>query len=393
MSGGILIVGMERVVILGAGSGGAVAASRLAKWGRPDEFEVVVIDRSPWHEYRPSYLWVMTGKREPDDVRRPVAQLQKRWGTRVVEAEVTAIDPDQRRVQTEHESFDYDHLIVSVGSELKDDPRCAGFEAPWELSHALSMRDRLRDFSGGRVLVGPMEWPYRCPPAPFEVAFMLRYLAEQRHLPGDTRVTVFHPWQQPMETFGPQMVEGFRQFLDQYQVGFEGGFTVEQHDRDRRVLRAADGRELEYDLAVMVPPHQAPPVVRTSKLAAANGYMDVQLPSMRSPAYENVYGIGDVVAPTIGLGMAGVFAHFQAEHVVSQIIDRVRGAFVGELYNMVGICVMDTGYMGAAVWCDFTEKLFGRSPVPDCRMLGGMRAFRSVKGGFERLWFASLFGS
>jgi len=37
----------------------------------------------------------------------------------------------------------------------------------------------------------------------------------------------------------------------------------------------------------------------------------------------------DAVAPTIGLGMAGVFAHFQAEHVVSQIVDRARGAFVG----------------------------------------------------------------
>jgi sulfide:quinone oxidoreductase len=105
-----------------------------------------------------------------------------------------------------------------------------------------------------------------------------------------------------------------------------------------------------------------------------------------------VYGIGDVVAPTIGLGMAGVFAHFQADHVATQILDRVRGVYLGELYNMVGVCVMDTGYMGAAVWCDFTDKLYGRSPYPDCRLLGGMRLFRSVKVGFERLWFASLFG-
>lgn len=66
-----------------------------------------------------------------------------------------------------------------------------------------------------------------------------------------------------------------------------------------------------------------------------------------------------MVAPTIGLGMAGVFAHFQAEHVVSQIIDRERGAYLSDFYNMVGICVMDTACMGAAVWRNFTEKLFG----------------------------------
>ena len=85
---------MKRVVILGGGSGGAVAAKRLGRWSQEGEFEVVLIDRSRWHEYRPSYLWVMTGKREPDQVRRELSILSKRYGTRVVNAEVTAIDPE-----------------------------------------------------------------------------------------------------------------------------------------------------------------------------------------------------------------------------------------------------------------------------------------------------------
>ena len=383
---------MDRVVCRGGGTGGAVAAKRLAQWSEPGEVEVVLVDRSPWHEYRPSYLWVATGRRRPEEVRRPLSLLRDLYGTRFVEAEVRTIDPDGRRVETGAETLEYDHLIVALGSTLSDSGSTDGVEAPWELDHALRLRERLRDFSGGRVVVGPVSWPYRCPPAPFEVAFMLRYLAEQRGLAERTEVTIFHPWAEPMETFGPLMVRGFRRFLDQFAVRFEGGFELERHDVDRRVLRARDGRELEYDFAVVVPAHEAPPSVRGSPLAAAEGYMDVALPSMRSPRYDNVYGIGDVVAPTIGLGMAGVFAHFQAEHVASQIVDRIRGAFMGELYNMVGVCVMDTGYMGAAVWCDFADKLSGRTPYPDCRMLGGMRAFRAVKVGFEQFWFAHLFG-
>ena len=72
---------MKRVVILGGGSGGAVAAKRLGRWSKEGEFEVVLIDRSRWHEYRPSYLWVMTGKREPAQVRRSqqVAGLEAPW--------------------------------------------------------------------------------------------------------------------------------------------------------------------------------------------------------------------------------------------------------------------------------------------------------------------------
>lgn len=383
---------MKRVVILGGGTGGAVSASRLGKWGQPGEFEVVLVDRSAWHEFRPSYLWVATGKREPDEIRRPLKLLEGRYGTRVLQAAVTGIRPDANTVETEQGSLEYDYLIVALGSELVEDAAVAGYEAPWELAHALALRERLRHFNGGRVVVGPLSWPYRCPPAPFEVAFMLKYLAEQRGVAERTRITVFHPWAQPMETFGPQMVEGFRKFLDDFGVGFEGAFGLARHDRENRTLISSNGRALEYDFAVIVPNHRAPEAVRTSPLATADGYMDVTLPSMRSPRYDNVWGIGDVVAPTIGLGMAGVFAHFQAEHVVSQIIDRERGAYLGELYNMVGICVMDTGYMGAAVWCNFTDKLFGRATVPDCRLLGGMRAFRAVKVGFERYWFANLFG-
>jgi sulfide:quinone oxidoreductase len=383
---------VKRVVILGGGSGGAVAAKRLAHWSREGELEVVLADRSRWHEYRPSYLWVMTGRREPDDVRRELSLLAARYETRVHNAEVTAIDPGAQRVETSSGGLDYDYLIVSLGAELRRSNELAGLEAPWELDHALAARRRLAGFEGGRVVVGVESWPYRCPPAPFEAAMILRYLAEQRGVSERTRISVFHTWEHPMETFGPLMVDGFGRLLDQRQVAFEGGFQLARHDADNRVLRARDGRELEYDLALVVPAHEAPAVIRGSGMAAEGGYMDVRLPSMVSPAFENVWGIGDVVAPTIGLGMAGVFAHFQAEHVVSQILDKVRGTYVGELYNMVGVCVMDTGYEGAAVWCDFTGKLMNGAPAPDCRMLGGMRSFRAVKSGFEAYWFANLFG-
>lgn len=196
---------VKRVVILGGGSGGAVAASRLARWSKPGEVEVVLIDRSPWHEYRPSYLWVMTGRREPEDIRQPLSLLTSRYGTRVVEASVTRIDAAARTVETTDGNFEFDYLIVALGAGLKDDTGTRGVEAPWELDHALAARKRLAEFDGGNVVVGAASWPYRCPPAPFEVAFMLRYLAEQRNISRKTSITVFHPWKQAMETFGPAM--------------------------------------------------------------------------------------------------------------------------------------------------------------------------------------------
>lgn len=103
---------MQRVVILGGGTGGAVAARRLGQWAREGEVGVVLVDRSAFHEYRPSYLWVMTGRREPDDVRRPLELLGPRYGTGVVRAEVARIDPGTRRVETDADAFDHDFLML-----------------------------------------------------------------------------------------------------------------------------------------------------------------------------------------------------------------------------------------------------------------------------------------
>ncbi len=283
-------------------------------------------------------------------------------------------------------------MIVSLGAVVQPDELSSGLEAPWELDYAMVLRERLASFQGGRIVVGPMSWPYRCPPAPFEVAFMLRYLSEQRGIADKTPITVFHPWKQPMEVFGPLMVAGFQRFLKQFDVTFKGDFTLASHDRERKRLTSTKGESLDYDWGVVIPRHVPPAAVAQSPLATESGYMDVKLPSMQHPVFPEVFGVGDAVAPTIGLGMAGVFAHFQAEHVVTQILDRIRGVYTGELYNTVGICVMDTGYVGAAVWCDFGPKLRGESQVPDCRLIGGMRAMRAVKVAFEKLWFTNLFG-
>jgi sulfide:quinone oxidoreductase len=121
--------------------------------------------------------------------------------------------------------------------------------------------------------------------------------------------------------------------------------------------------------------------------------MRVRLPTMRSLKYDDVYGIGDVVAPELGLGMAGVFAHFQGEYVATQILDDAKGAYLGEHYNMSGVCVMDLGYIGAAVYCDFTDVITKKSEWPKCMVIGGARIFRFVKAAFEKQWFAGLFGA
>ncbi|MCE4611003.1 MAG: NAD(P)/FAD-dependent oxidoreductase [Desulfurococcales archaeon] len=376
------------VLVLGGGIGGVVVA-RLLKEKLRDDVRVTVVDKKNMHLFPPSLIWVMTGEKEPDDIMAPLEGL-RRHGIEFIQAEVKAIDPDNRRVDTSRGSLEYDYLVVALGSEPRpelmdaDDTVCA----PWTVSGALKCRELLSRVRGkSKVLVGAWSWPYKCPPAPFEAAFILKYLfSAVRGVP--VEVTVAHFWQKPMEPFGPKMVSAFEAFLDRYGVEFRGGLRVVRARGG--VAEFEGGEKLEYDVGVFAPPHTPPKPVAESPLASEKlgGYMEVDKVTLRHPKYREVFGVGDIISPSLGIGMAGVFAHFEGEYVATQIVDEIRGVYSGSDYNRSGICVMDLGFVGAAVYCDFADKIMGRSEYPDCAILGGMKAFRVFKYAFERLWFA-----
>ena len=384
---------MKKVLILGGGAGGVVVASRLAKRLR-DSVEITLVDKNPYHEFRPSYLWVTMGIREPDDVRRPLSLLGER-GIKILNEEVRDINPAERKVKTDKRTLDYDYLVVALGAELRPDllPGAEKTHHAWELDDALRLREAVARFKGGKILVGPASVPYRCSPAPFELALMLRYLSEQRGISEKTEITVFHPWRVPMEPFGPFMQNMFKGFLEQFNVEFIGSWETERIDDEKKKIVSRKGDELEYDLAVVIPPHRpARPIEGTDLINKDTGYMNVSRKTLRNPKYDDVFGVGDIVASTLNLGMAGVFAHFEGDFAASQIIDEVKGTYMAMTYNKTGVCVMDVGYLGAAVFCDFSGVIDGVSEYPECWVLGGMKAFRGAKVMFEKMWFAEIFG-
>ena len=384
---------MKKILILGGGAGGVVTANHLAKYLGKDRAEITLIDKNDKHYLQPSFVWVMTGNREEEDVSRPLSLLEKR-GIRFLQEEVKELKPKENKVVTDKGEHEYDYLVVALGTEL-DWESLKGAEhvcAPWSMKGALKCREKISRFKGGNIVIGVSSWPYKCPPAPFEVAFLLKYQAEQRGIDDKTNITVFHQWEKPMQPFGPMMADAFQNFLNQYNIAFKANFHLDRVEEGKVIGK--NGEELPFDLAVVVPPHKPASPVASSELAnpEVGGYMKIDKKTLRHPEYQNVFGIGDVVAPSLNLGMAGVFAHFQGEYVATQIADELNGTFQGELYNMSGVCVMDLGYMGAAVYCDFSKKIMGTAEYPDCVMLGGMRAFRVIKIAFEKYWFARLFG-
>jgi sulfide:quinone oxidoreductase len=179
------------VVIFGAGFGGLELAAGLSE-SLANEVRVTLIDRNDSFFFGFSKLDVLLGRRTPEEVRLPYSGLAMP-DVEFRQEVITAIDPENRRVRTEAGSYDADVLVVALGAEY--DPKATpgftddGYEY-YSLTGAERLRDALPAFEGGNIVIGRLGEPYKCPPAPFEGAFLLEDYLASRGLRDRVTITV-----------------------------------------------------------------------------------------------------------------------------------------------------------------------------------------------------------
>jgi len=102
----------HRVVIIGGGFGGLFAARRL----NDPRLRVTLIDRRNFHLFQPLLYQVATGGLSPGDIACPLRSvLKKHRNTRVLQADVTAIEPARNLVVCSDLEIGYVSLILATG--------------------------------------------------------------------------------------------------------------------------------------------------------------------------------------------------------------------------------------------------------------------------------------
>mgnify|MGYP001770634631 FL=1 len=382
---------VKKLLVLGGGTGGLAISKEVRELLGPGEVEITVVDMKDRTEFRPSYLYVAFGYRKPEQISAPLEFL-KRHNVNFVKAKVTKIDPANRKVSTTAGDFTYDNLVVALGAETVD----TGFPHTWELEPSLKVAEALSQVKSGHVVIGVYSIPYRCPPAPFELAMLTHFYYLTRGLREKVKITVVHPSKRPFQSFGPMATKWMSGFLQQLGIDYIGvGQSVAIKSLGKNELETTTGEKVKFDAAFIVPPHKAPDAVLNSDLAkngwaaprnAANG-------DFRSEKYDDVYVIGDVAAPNVPVGMAGTILHSYAPWVVSNIVADLAGVSLGKPpFRIVGTCALDVGAYGMAAACDFTQFVKKQKPYPDCMFLPPSPVTRIFKEMFEKIYFNWLLG-
>ncbi len=171
------------VVVLGGGVGGLAAANALRSRLSP-EHRITLVEKTSYHAFPPSFVWVMFGERTASQVTRPLLQLVKR-GVQVVAAEAVRLDLDRRRVETTGPELTYDYLVIALGAELAPDAIPGLAQAGgtfYHLAGAARLAEAIRAFAGGTIAIVVARTPFKCPSAPHEVALLLDHYFRRKKI-------------------------------------------------------------------------------------------------------------------------------------------------------------------------------------------------------------------
>lgn len=107
---------MKRIIIVGGGFAGINTAKILGKSGR-DDLEITVIDRRNHHLFQPLLYQVATAGLSPADIAAPIRKILSPYSNvKVLLAEVTAIHPQQKEIETNVGILAYDTLVLACGA-------------------------------------------------------------------------------------------------------------------------------------------------------------------------------------------------------------------------------------------------------------------------------------
>jgi sulfide:quinone oxidoreductase len=349
------------------------------------EHRILLVDRSPLYTFEPSLPWVMTGERTVPRITRDLRRLERR-GIEFVTAEVMSLDVPGHRVHTPNRSLRYDYLVLALGVEYaaEDVP---GLNKAWTFYHpdgAEGLRDELVRFQGGRIAICVPALPYKCPPGPFEGAFLLDSLLRNRGLRDESEITIYTPEKTPISSAGGEVGERVMALLAERSIGFTGGVNLKSVNQEKKLLNFSDSAPAAFELVVATPVHKAPYVLRESGLLGEDGWVPAN-PEQLNTSAEDVFAIGDcasVLRPNgEALPKSGVFAHGEAEVVARNITAEIGGRDPIWAFGGQGACFMETGGGKAA----YIVGDYFADP-PRIQMHGPSRFRHWTKLGFERVW-------
>lgn len=329
-----------RVVVVGGGWGGLGAVRALTEGG---QVQVTLVEPNESFMSCPLSAHFIAGWQPATDFQRSYANIDRLAGVRRVRERVLELDRAKAEVVTATQRIGYDFLVLSPGIEYMEEAIAGYAEARSQLPvgfrafEQAAVKREVDAFlvNGGHFVISAPKPPYRCPPAPYERAFMIAEQMQKRGTKGKIIIVDANPAPTPPPIATP--ILNAMKSVYAAQIEYMPSVDIKAVDMGKRALLTSEG-DIPFQHANLVLPMRANALVRQAGLGER--WAAVQLPSFRSQADAKVYVIGD--AQGSPLPKSGHVAFNAGKQVGEEILERVAGKVVaaptGPVDLPLGIC-------------------------------------------------------
>ncbi len=319
------------VVVVGGGYGGATVAKYLRMWSE-GSVQVTLIERNPNFISCPISNLVIAGTKTMEDITVSYDNLKSKWGVRVLQDDVLAIDAAKRSVKlAKGGELSYDRIVLSPGIDFMFDqiPGLNNAAAQEKIPHAwkagpqtVALRQQLEAMKDGGVFaIAIPKAPYRCPPGPYERACVVAdYFKKNKP---KSKVVILDANEDVQSKKGLFM----KAWADLYKDQLEYRPNSEVKD----VEVASNTAILEFDkfkadVLNVIPPHRAGNIASQSGIKLVNNrWVDIDWLSMESTSTPGVHVIGDAIFPAPTMPKSGHMANQHGKLAAAAIINLLAG--------------------------------------------------------------------
>jgi sulfide dehydrogenase [flavocytochrome c] flavoprotein chain len=316
-----------RVIVIGAGYGGATAAKYIRMWSQ-GSIEVFLIERGTEFISCPMSNLVLGGSRTMPEITRSYAKLRD-YGVQVIRDDVTGINLDKKRVSLRRiEDLPYDRLVVSPGIDFMHDA-IQGYDAEaqktilhsWKAGpETVALRKQLEGMRDGGVYVLSVPLaPYRCPPGPYERACQIASYFKQAKPKSKVLLLDANP---DVTSKGPLFKAAWND-LYKGMIEYRGNAAVTAVDAKAMTVKT-DFDTFRGDVLNVLPPQRAGDVAKPF-INANNRWCNVDWLSMESTAAKGVHILGDATLSAPLMPKSGHMANQHAKLAAAAIIELMNG--------------------------------------------------------------------
>jgi len=376
------------ILIVGGGIGGTMTANslvaKLYDEVSADKVKVTLLSDSPWHYYKPAFMYVAFDMFFEGELRRKQRSLLRPEIEFKLD-QVTAFDFSGSNVKTASgKTIGYDYIIVSTGC-LPAPERIPGLQQAgdyfYQYAPARQLAQKLLALEKGRVFITvnfpkTPNVPHQCGIAPMETTLMLDEYLRRKGVRNAVEIVYTYPTvsqllrnclflQQEVCDVLPPIFAG-------RDIKYLRGFTLASVDPERKIAYSEEGAEEEFDLLMSTPPIRAVDAVLESGISAApnhEGWLPTDRQTLQLEGHPNAYVMGDTV--DLPISKAGGSCHNQCPVIVNNIAGDLRIGRTVDVYDGKVQAVAQMGLeAGMPLWYNYDEDVH---PTPPTKVGGLLR--------------------